>query len=100
MKIDLERSGGIAGITKTIAVDTNDLPEHIRKKLEAFFSLSGSLQRQRLMGKKKKNITRDCYSYKLSAYLANKKEEVVFGELDIDKALRSAIRDLFVTYKG
>jgi hypothetical protein len=97
MKIDLERSGGFAGITKRITIDTIDLPEDIRTKLETFFSQSIDLHKQRIMGKK--NKTPDCYSYKMSGHKGNSTQEVVFGEFEVDKALKSAINYLFKIYK-
>ena len=98
MKIEIERSGGFAGIIKTIAVETEDIPKDIASKLEKFFSETADSKSRIITGKK--NRMPDCYSYKISSQVGNGKREVKFTEFDThQKDLKVIIEYLFKTYE-
>jgi hypothetical protein len=90
MKIEIERSGGFAGIKKVIAVDTENLPREIASRIETFFSKTKSSEGTPRAAMKKDHVA-DCYYYKILTVRENKKQQFVFNEFDIDKELKLAI---------
>ena len=99
MKIQIEKSGGFAGIIKTITVDTENLPKDIGLRLEEFFSKTVSTERRRMS--KRKNKISDCFFYKLSIHNGEKEQAVEFTEFDPDRMeLKSVIDHLFKSYKN
>jgi hypothetical protein len=98
MKIQIEKSGGFAGIIKTITVDTENLPKDIGLRLEEFFSKTENSERRKMSSRK--NNIRDCAFYKMSRRDRENMQEVEFTEFDTDGIeLKSVIDRLFKTYK-
>lgn len=91
MKIEIERSGGFAGIIKKNTVDTEKLPKDVAN-IEKLLTET-KLINTRLNTVKSK--TADCYYYKISILTGNKKQEIEFSEFDIDNKLRRMINNLF-----
>ena len=98
MKIEIERSGGFAGITKTITVDTENLPKRMASTLETYFSKTISTDRAANTIYKKSNVA-DCYCYKISSQSKKMKQEIEFSEFDIDKELKLAVNYIFKKYQ-
>ena len=96
MKIEIERSGGFAGIMKTITIDTKNLPKNMATRLED--SLSETLTLKQPPNKMKGKMA-DCYSYKISSQKGNKKQEFEFREFDVEKELKSVVDYIFKNYQ-
>lgn len=95
MKIEIERSGGLAGITKKITVDTENLPKDIQNGIEQ------QLTKTKLDNRTSnilKRATPDCYFYKISTQMGNRKRKMVFSEFEVDKDLRGAINNLLKNF--
>jgi hypothetical protein len=95
MKIEIERSGGFAGIIKTITINTENLPKYMATTLEDCLSETLTLKRP---PNKMKSRVADCYSYKISSHRGNKKQQFEFKELDVDKELKSVVDYIFKNY--
>ena len=91
MKIEIERSGGFAGFTRGIIVESKDLPRSLAKLLEQ--SLANKKPSVPLTSNKNKSA--DCYHFKVSNCEGKKKIDIEFNELDLDKELRSLMNNLF-----
>jgi Emfourin len=98
MKINIERSGGFAGMVKTMTVDTDDLPKGIASSVEGCFSRlikTDSMPKNMRRG----GLPADTYSYKIISVSGKGKQEIRFNELDIDQELKLAVNFLFQKYK-
>jgi hypothetical protein len=89
MKIQIERSGGFAGITREIMIDSKDLPRYLDRMLKK----SQTTKKKSLP--LKSNRGADCYHFRVSKYDGKKKINIEFNELDLDEELRSFMNDLF-----
>jgi hypothetical protein len=92
MIIKIERSGGFAGITKTITVDTEKLPKDIANRIEKHMTQTKLPSR---LSRRMKTSMADCYYYKISTKPTAKKKEIEFGEFEVDKELRATVNFLF-----
>lgn len=92
MMIKIERSGGFAGITKTITVDTEKLPNDIANRIEKHMTQTKLSSR---LPHRMKTGMADCYYYKISTKTTAKKKEIEFGEFEVDKELRATVNFLF-----
>ena len=92
MKIEIERSGGFAGIIKKNTVDTEKLPKDVANNIEKLLTET-KLINTRLNTVKSKMA--DCYYYKISIQTGNEKQEIEFREFDVDNKLRRMINNLF-----
>ena len=63
MKIEIERSGGFAGIIKKITIDTENLPKDVAKDIE--IHITKTKLTNRLSNASKRRVA-DCYYYKIS----------------------------------
>lgn len=95
MKIEIERSGGFAGLIKTITVDTKNLPECMANNIEKHFSEIRLFNRA---SNTMKNRIADCYFYKISTKVGNRKQEIKFDEFNADKELKKVVNYLFKNY--
>jgi hypothetical protein len=95
MMIQIERSGGFAGITKTIIVDTKKLPKDMANNIEKHL-IQTKLSNGRSYSMK--SGMADCYFYKISTSVKNKKKEIEFREFGIDNEFRATINFLFRKY--
>jgi hypothetical protein len=97
MKIRVERSGGFTGITKTLTLETEDLPKDINGIIERCFSevIPSDTPTRSIRGK---GSSPDTYSYKITNQGDKKKKEIEFNELNGDKHLRLAMNYLFKKY--
>lgn len=66
MKIEVERSGGFAGIKKVVTVDTDSLPKNVARVIEDYLSSSIHLKRKSKAAARK-NSNADYYCYRVSA---------------------------------
>ena len=92
MKIEIERSGGFAGITKKITVDTEKLPKNVGNNIEEH------LTKKKLINTRPNTVkskTADCYYYKISSQTGNEKQEIEFSEFDVDNKIRRMVNNLF-----
>ena len=88
MKIEIERSGGFAGINKKIKLDTNDLPEKMANDLDhCMFSTPTPSSTYKSV----KRTSADSFSYKISARKDGKLRTMEFIELEGNDKLRSII---------
>lgn len=94
MKIEIERSGGIAGTIKIVKIDTEILPSKIARDIERYFSKPN--QTSILIARK--NKAPDSFVYKIATQSGNKKEEIEFAECDADKNLKMAINYVFKNF--
>lgn len=92
MKIEIERSGGLAGFINTVTLDTEILPKDIAQKIERHLFKKTS-ETGGIMAIKKKNITPDSYSYKISFRVGNQERKIEFNEFD-DENLVSLVNNL------
>ncbi len=90
--IKIERSGGFAGITKTITLDTEKLPKDIANRIEKHMTQTKLISR--LLHRMKTGMA-DCYYYKISTKATAKKKEIEIGEFEVDKELRATLNFLF-----
>ena len=98
MKIEIERSGGFAGIRKVIAIDTDKLPKSMASRIETYFSRQVDPKATYKTVTKKSNVA-DCYCYKISSQSKKMKQEIEFSEFDIDKELKLAVNYIFKKYQ-
>lgn len=94
MMIKIERSGGVAGISKTITVDTEKLPEDLANKIEKHMTKTQTKLSNRLSHRMKTGMA-DCYHYKISTKATAEENEIEFGEFEVDKELRATVNFLF-----
>ena len=97
MKIEIERSGGFSGISKTIRFDTENLPKHIAHNLASHLSKARLSKR---LPNIMKSRAADCYRYKISTHMGTKKQEIVFSEFEIDQEFRTTVNYLFKQSKN
>lgn len=95
MKIEIERSGGFAGIVRKITIDTENLPKDMIDIIEK--NLSKTKLTNRLSSDSKRRVP-DCYYYKISTEERKSIHKIEFGEFDIDNELRRIINSLFKKY--
>ena len=96
MKIEIERSGGFAGLTKTITVDTEDLPSEMAGNIKKHLADTKSKSSSTVMSKKKR--VADSYFYRISGQLGKKKQEIELNESDVDDELKFFIDYVFRNY--
>jgi Emfourin len=96
MKIEIERSGGFAGLTKTITVDTEDLPSEMADNIKKHLADTKSKSSSTVMSKKKR--VADSYFYRISGQLGKKKQEIELNESDVDDELKFFIDYVFRNY--
>jgi hypothetical protein len=92
MKLEIERSGGFAGLTKTITVDTNDLPRDMATKIEKY--IVTKLIKGSSLPMKKKEVA-DSFFYKISGHIGKEQKQLYFNDFDIDKEIRVVLNHLF-----
>lgn len=86
MKIEIERSGGLAGISKKIKLDTNDLPERMANDLDhCMFSTPIPSSTYKSV----KRTSADSFSYKISVRKGRQLRTLEFNELEGNDKLRS-----------
>lgn len=88
MKIQIERSGGFAGISKKITLDTDDLPESIAKDLDNCLFCTPV---PKSTNKSVKNRSADFFSYKISARKGKQSRTIEFNEYERDEKLKSIV---------
>jgi hypothetical protein len=92
MEIEIERSGGFAGIIKRAKIDTKKLPKHMAGNIEKrLFETKLHNQPSNTI----KSRTADCYYYKISGGVGNTKKELGFNEFEADEDLKSAVDYIF-----
>ena len=95
MKLEIERSGGFAGLTKKVTVDTEELPNEMALRIIKYLDGAKSKSPSPLMSKNKR--IPDSYFYRISSKLGNKKE-VEFNEFEVDDELKIFIDYVFKKY--
>lgn len=95
MKLEIERSGGFAGLTKKVTVDTKDLPNEMVVSIIKYLDSAKSKSPSPIMSKNKR--IPDSYFYRISSKLGNKKE-VEFNESELDDILKVFIDYVFKNY--
>ena len=99
MKIEVERSGGFAGIRKVVTVDTDSLPKNVASIIEGYFSSPIHLKR---MSKSSttNNSRADYYCYRVSGLAEKKRQVFEVTEFDIDRELKFAVNYIFKRYQN
>jgi hypothetical protein len=88
MEIEIERSGGFAGIIKRARIDTKKLPKDMAGNIEKhLFDTKLDNQPPNTM----KSRTADCYYYKISSGVGNKKKEITFNEFEADEEIKRVV---------
>ena len=90
MKIEVERSGGFAGIRKVVTVNTNSLPKNVASIIEGYFSSPLHLKRMSKTATGK-NSRGDYYCYRVSNITEKKRQVFEVTEFDIDRELKFAV---------
>lgn len=88
MIIEIERSGGFAGIIKRVKIDTKTLPGGLRSDLEKHLSENKVNDKPPQMMRSK---MADCYYYKISASIGGNKKQIEFSEFGADKEIKRLI---------
>lgn len=96
MKIEVERSGGFAGISKRVSIDTRTLPRSLAIKLEKNL-MTNIESRNKINGKIKFNPP-DCYTYKITGEVGSGKFEINFNEFDASNDLKSVVKYILKNY--
>lgn len=99
MKIEVERSGGFAGIKKVVTVDTDSLPKNVARIIEGYFS--GSVHPKRMSkAAARKNNKADYYCYRVSDLMDKRRQVFEVTEFEIDSELKFAVNYIFKKYKN
>jgi hypothetical protein len=88
MKIEIERSGGFAGIIKRVKIDTKTLPKDLASNVEKHL-LENKVNDKPPQTMKSKMA--DCYYYKISGSIGNSKKQIEFSEFGADKEIKRLI---------
>lgn len=97
MKLEIERSGGFAGLTKKITVDTEDLPREIADNIKKHLDDSSLLKSSPLPMSKKKRFA-DSYFYRICGKLGKRQQEIKFNESEVNDELKFFIDYIFKNY--
>lgn len=97
MRLEIERSGGFAGLTKKVTVDTEDLPGEIAKNIKKFLEDNISFKSSSPLLSKKKAVA-DSYVYKIIGKSPEKKQEIEFDESNINYELKRCINYVLKNY--
>jgi hypothetical protein len=92
MKIEIERSGGFAGIIKRVKIDTKSLPPELASNLEKhLFENRVNDEHPQTM----KSKMADCYYYKISGAIGNNKKQIEFSEFGADVEIKRLVDYVF-----
>jgi hypothetical protein len=92
MKIEIERSGGFAGIIKRATIDTNRLPKDLASILEKhMFETKLNDQPSKTI----KSRMADCFYYRISSGVGNRKKQIGFSEFEADKEIKRLVDYVF-----
>lgn len=99
MKIEVERTGGFAGIRKLVTLDTDSLPKNVARIIEGQFSIPIHLKRMSKTATRKTSRA-DYYCYRISDVTEKKRQVFEVTEFDIDRELKSAVNYIFKRYQN
>jgi len=91
MKIEIERSGGFAGMIKRVKIDTKTLPNDLASNLEHLFENKVNDKPPQTM----KSKMADCYYYKISGAIGNSKKQIEFSEFGADTEIKRLVDYVF-----
>ena len=93
MRLELRRSGGFAGITRSASVDTADLPSEEADELAGLLERSGVLH-SAAGGPARAPGAPDRFRYRLVVERREERVEVAFGEEAMGPELRALVERL------
>ena len=95
MRLELRRSGGFAGITRSASVDTADLPSEEADELAGLLERSGVLSGAGASGRAPR--TPDRFRYRLVVERREERVEVAFSEEAMGPELRALVERLLAS---